>query len=68
MASILNVDKIRRAAGSTDALVIDSGDRLQLPLDQRFHVYQMGHKLFSKRMENNSTQLHTLILGHTNYL
>ena len=25
MASILNVDKIRRAAGSTDALVIDSG-------------------------------------------
>ena len=37
MASILNVDKIRRAAGSTDALVIDSGDRITTPTRPAFH-------------------------------
>lgn len=30
MASILNVDKIRRAAGATDAITIDSSDRASL--------------------------------------
>ena len=36
MASILNVDKIRRAAGSTDALAIDTvAIGLQHPLGQR---------------------------------
>ena len=38
MASILNVDKIRRAAGSTDALVIDSGDRITTPTRPAFHA------------------------------
>lgn len=38
MASILNVDKIRRAAGSTDALVIDSGDRVTTPTRPAFFV------------------------------
>jgi len=38
MASILNVDKIRRAAGSTDALVIDSGDRVTTPTRPAFSV------------------------------
>ena len=38
MASILNVDKIRRAAGSTDALVIDSGDRITTPARPAFNV------------------------------
>ena len=41
MASILNVDKIRRATG-TDALVIDSSDRITTLLDQRLDVDQMG--------------------------
>tara|TARA_B100001248_G_scaffold221706_1_gene177959 strand:+ start:555 stop:1091 length:537 start_codon:yes stop_codon:yes gene_type:complete len=40
MASILNVDKIRRAAGSTDALVIDSGDRVTTPTRPAFSVVQ----------------------------
>ena len=38
MASILNVDKIRRAAGSTDALVIDSGDRITTPTRPAFRA------------------------------
>jgi len=38
MASILNVDKIRRATGSTDALVIDSGDRITTPTRPAFHA------------------------------
>ena len=42
MASILNVDKIRRAAGSTDALVIDSVIGLQHPLGQLF-LFPMTH-------------------------
>ena len=39
MASILNVDKIRRQAGSTDAIVIDSGDRVTTPTRPAFSVY-----------------------------
>ena len=42
MASILNVDKIRRAAGSTDALVIDSSDRITTPTRPAFYVDQMA--------------------------
>ena len=38
MASILNVDKIRRQAGSTDAIVIDSGDRVTTPSRPSFFV------------------------------
>jgi len=38
MASILNVDKIRRQAGSTDALVIDSGDRVTTPTRPAFRA------------------------------
>ena len=38
MASILNVDKIRRQAGSTDAIVIDSGDRVTMPTRPAFHA------------------------------
>ena len=33
MASILNVDKIRRAAGTADGLTIDSSGRIKRPLD-----------------------------------
>ena len=42
MASILNVDKIRRAAGSTDALVIDSGDRVTTPTRPAFYATRTG--------------------------
>ena len=42
MASILNVDKIRRAAGSTDALVIDSGDRITTPTRPAFYAKRTG--------------------------
>jgi len=42
MASILNVDKIRRAAGSTDALVIDSGDRITTPTRPAFSCRPNG--------------------------
>ena len=42
MASILNVDKIRRAAGNTDALVIDSGDRVTTPTRPFFRVSMVG--------------------------
>jgi len=37
MTSILKVDKIRRQAGSTDAIVIDSGDRITTPTRPAFH-------------------------------
>ena len=46
MASILNVDKIRRAAGSTDALVIDSGDRVTTPTRPAF-LFPMTHSASS---------------------
>mgnify|MGYP005699406847 FL=1 len=42
MASILNVDKIRRAAGSTDALIIDSGDRITTPTRPAFSCRPNG--------------------------
>ena len=42
MASILNVDQIRRAAGSTDALVIDSGDRVTTPTRPAFFARRTG--------------------------
>ena len=42
MSSILNVDKIRRAAGSTDALVIDSGDRITTPTRPAFYAKRTG--------------------------
>lgn len=37
MASILNVDKIRRAAGTTDAITIDSSDRVDAKVPM-FHA------------------------------
>ena len=42
MASILNVDKIRRATGSTDALVIDSSDRITTPTRPAFSCRPNG--------------------------
>ena len=42
MASILNVDKIRRQAGSTDALVIDSSDRITTPTRPAFSCRPNG--------------------------
>lgn len=39
MASILNVDKIRRAAGTVDAIVVDSGDRVSLPKNPAFYAH-----------------------------
>ena len=47
MASILNVDKIRRAAGSTDALVIDSGDRVTTPTRPAFYAKRTGTNVTS---------------------
>ena len=47
MASILNVDKIRRQAGSTDAIVIDSGDRVTTPTRPAFYAKKNGSTVTS---------------------
>ena len=39
MASILNVDKIRRGAGTVDAIVVDTGDRVSLPKNPAFYAH-----------------------------
>ena len=39
MASILNVDKIRRGAGTVDAIVVDTGDRVSLPKNPALYAH-----------------------------
>jgi hypothetical protein len=39
MASILNVDKIRRASGTVDAIVVDSGDRVSSPKNPALYAH-----------------------------
>ena len=56
MASILNVDKIRRQAGGTDAIVIDSGDRITTPtrptftLDMRILMEQVDKMFLTQKI------------------
>ena len=39
MASILNVDKIRATGSTTDAVTVDSGDRVSLPKNPAFYAH-----------------------------
>jgi len=64
MASILNVDKIRRAAGSTDALVIDSGDRVTTPTRPAFFVSYDASSTSGLTGIINFNTVHTNIGSH----
>ena len=64
MASILNVDKIRRQAGSTDALVIDSGDRVTTPTRPAFFVSYDASSTSGLTGIVNFNTVHTNIGSH----
>ena len=51
MASILNVDKIRRTSGTTDALTIDSSDNVYIP----GHVVQVVQSTFATETSTTSS-------------
>lgn len=60
MASILNVDKIRRAAGTTDAITIDSSDRV----DARVPMFH-ANRSSSYTMTNGSVFVYDNVVFDT---
>ena len=55
MASILNVDKIRRGAGTVDAIVVDTGDRVSLPKNPAFYAHDYSGTDGTRTMGTGAT-------------